>query len=393
MFRRFLTLSLFTWVVLTGAWANAAAPHKEWALIVFLNGHNNLDSFGSGDIAEMLKAKDTSKIHIIVLHASLAHKKTRYRYVENGTVKTLKEVDPVDMGDYQNLVEFSRWAMTEFPADKYFIDIWNHGAGWQKAGEPAQFRNISNDDVFGTVITTEQLGVALDKIATFRGSRVDILGMDACLMAMAEVAGEIQDSARVMVAAQDLEPGDGWPYDDFLNGFSQLADRSAEKVATLLTEVYVKSYTNGSQGSNSKVNLSAINLENFGKFETAVKGLSNDLLNSSMADAGFIKKFTESLKFVQKYYQSDYVDFFDVVSKLKSSQLVTSKAVTDELDTIYSDIIISNQYGSYFTKSKGLSVWLPYLNYDKHAARYSKLKFAQNSQWASWLDKAYRQAQ
>jgi hypothetical protein len=390
MFRRlYLVLTIFSFSL--SVFANAKAPHKEWGLIVFLNGHNNLDSFGDGDIQEMLKAKDTSNIHVVVLHASLKYKKTRYRYIENGVAKTIKEVSPVDMGSYKNLVEFSKWAMNEFPADKYFIDIWNHGAGWQRnANEPEQFRNISSDDVFGTEITTEQLGVAMNEVSAHLGRKVDVVGMDACLMAMAEVAGEIQGSAKAMIASQDLEPGDGWPYDMFLQGFANLSDRSIESVASLLTKSFVDSYTNGSQGSNSKVTLSAVNLENFGRFENALRGLSNDLINSAVSDVGFIKRFIESQKYVQKFYQSDYVDFFDVVANLKNKNLLSSRAVADEVESAFKDLMIANNYGSYFSKAKGLSVWLPYFNYSTHGARYRELAFSKNTQWGDWLEKAYR---
>jgi hypothetical protein len=389
MFRHF-KMVLFSFSLASAA-AFAVGPQKDWGLVVFLNGHNNLDSFGDGDVAEMLKAKDTSKMHVVVLHASMRYGKTRYRYVENGRATTLKEVPAVDMGDYKSLVEFSKWAMTEYPADKYMIDIWNHGAGWQKNSESEPFKNISSDDLFGSIITTEQIGVAMNEISTFLGRKVDILGMDACLMAMAEVAGEVQEHAKMMVAAQDLEPGDGWPYDDFLNGVATLDDLSPEAVSALLTKVYVASYTNGSQGSNSKVNLSSMNLEKMPRFEQAVKALTNELLVTAQADSALLKKFKDSVKLAQKFFQSDYVDFFDLVERLKKAQLLVNKSVIGDLDLAYKEFVNSNHFGTSLSKSRGVSIWVPTdFNYNNHAERYNKLKFALNSTWSEWLDKAYR---
>ncbi len=76
MFRHFYKM-LFLSIYLVSFVVQAKAPRKDWGLIVFLNGHNNLDSFGDGDVAEMLKAKDTSNIHVVVLHASMNYGKTR----------------------------------------------------------------------------------------------------------------------------------------------------------------------------------------------------------------------------------------------------------------------------------------------------------------------------
>ena len=41
-------------------------------------------------------------------------------------------------------------------------------------------------------------------------------GMDACLMSCLEVAYESADDVRAVVSSEELEPGDGWPYDKIL---------------------------------------------------------------------------------------------------------------------------------------------------------------------------------
>jgi len=66
------------------------------------------------------------------------------------------------------------------------------------------------------MITTKQLGQALKESAAIIGHPVDVYGSDACLMAMAEVAHEMADSVNVYVGSQEVEPGAGWPYGDFL---------------------------------------------------------------------------------------------------------------------------------------------------------------------------------
>ena len=52
-------------------------------------------------------------------------------------------------------------------------------------------KDISYDDVSGHVITTEQLALAMGEIQKITGNKVELYGSDACLMAMAEIAGEM----------------------------------------------------------------------------------------------------------------------------------------------------------------------------------------------------------
>ena len=51
-------------------------------------------------------------------------------------------------------------------------------------------------------------------------AKIDVIGFDACLMAMLETAYALRDSGSVMVASEELEPGDGWSYDNFLRRLS-----------------------------------------------------------------------------------------------------------------------------------------------------------------------------
>ena len=44
------------------------------------------------------------------------------------------------------------------------------------------------------------------------GQKVDILAFDACLMQMLEVSYAVKDHVDIMLASEDIEPGEGWAY-------------------------------------------------------------------------------------------------------------------------------------------------------------------------------------
>ena len=66
------------------------------------------------------------------------------------------------------------------------------------------------------------------------GADLDVVGFDACLMGMIEVAWALKDDADYFVASQASEPGDGWDYANWLNLWLS-GDITAERLAT--TEV------------------------------------------------------------------------------------------------------------------------------------------------------------
>lgn len=50
---------------------------------------------------------------------------------------------------------------------------------------------------------------ALTDAYTMTGERIDLLGFDACLMGMMEVAYELQDHTDIMVFSEETIPGGG----------------------------------------------------------------------------------------------------------------------------------------------------------------------------------------
>jgi cysteine peptidase C11 family protein len=63
------------------------------------------------------------------------------------------------------------------------------------------------------------------------GRKVDMVGMDACLMTMLEVAYQIRDHAEILVGS---EPGDGRPYDTVLRDLAARPGMTARDLAATI---------------------------------------------------------------------------------------------------------------------------------------------------------------
>ncbi len=115
----------------------------------------------------------------------------------------------VNMGDPGSLAAFITWAKSRYPAQKYALVLWDHGLGWKGFGWDDTFEGQHEDS---DALFMGELSVGL------AGHSFELIGFDACLMAMIEVAYQVEPYSNYMVASQELEAGDGWPYDVWLPG-------------------------------------------------------------------------------------------------------------------------------------------------------------------------------
>jgi hypothetical protein len=378
--------------------ALAAQPvEKDWTLLVYLNGDNNLDSFGAVNIKQMEQVGSNDNVNVVVQWASLGAGTSKRLLVQkstdpnNVTSPIVADIGKTDMGDYKSLIEFVRWGVQNYPAKHYFIDVWDHGAGWHsiqamgKTGHTFHPNDISWDDNSGNYITTEQLGLALAESAKIIGHKVDIYGSDACLMAMAEVANEMADSVSYFAGSQETEPGAGWPYGDWLAQWANTPNAPATQVAKTLVDTYVKSYQGGSNGSG-EVTFSAYDMSKLVDLDAAIANFGKKVRS---LDATGKASLLNTAKTVQSFTDADYGDLLDFMGLIKSASIrgLDDRDVS-EVVTAANAMIIGNADTTSFARARGMSIWLPtnHGDYDGNAARYKGLKFNAATDWGSTLD-------
>lgn len=370
--------------------AFAAPQEKEWTMLVFINGHNNLDQFGKADINEMEQVGSTDQVNVVVQWASLKNKTTKRLLVRKDNDKskvsspTVEDLQTVDMGDYKNLVDFIRWGHENYPARHYFVVVWNHGTGWHNLaldGSPIQILDISTDDLTKNSITTYQLGLAMEDASKIIGRKIDIYGSDACLMGMVEVAHQMKDSVQYFIGSEDLEPGAGWPYEQVLARWNALSPATAEDIAKFLPEVYTASY------KFDATTLSSYDLRHIDSLTTSLSNLRAVMTSqaSGAAKSALKNAISSSLKF----YKSDYVDLGDFLIKFgaRSGTEQYMQQITSVQEELKKFVIADKATGK-FKQAQGLAIWLPSsaTEYTKYEKLYSELSFNISSQWHQLIE-------
>ncbi len=370
---------------------------KQWTFLIFLNGKNNLDPYGAMNINQMEKIGSTDQINIVVQWASTANKTTKRLYVQKDndinkvTSPVIQDMGKVDMGDWNSLVDFIKWGSANYPAQHYFVDVWDHGSGWhldaldfKKMASGYTPNDISWDDDTGHFISTEQLGMAMRDASGLIGHKIDLYGSDACLMAMAEVANEMSDSVAVSVGSEETEPAEGWPYDTFLKSWAAMKNPTPADVAKALTTEYFNAYQGGEYGTRD-VTFSAFDLSKMESVHSAIKLLGQNFSTLSAEDR---KKIVTAAGSALNFYYSDYVDFQDFMKKLQSLGLSTlGNDVFVQAKTALSDFVILNKVSPGYAAGGGLAVWLPtYMSqYNQYAERYKNIKFNIKTEWGKTL--------
>ena len=132
-------------------------------------------------------------------------------YVENQTVWAFSE----DLGRPENLTEFVTGAINAYPnAEQVLLSLVGHGGGWSPnvlGGQPTGHDGLPGEGKLGGLLwdqhpgnslSTPGLGKALRQVFQVTNRKIDLLYLDACLMGMWEVAYEIQDSVRYLLASE-----------------------------------------------------------------------------------------------------------------------------------------------------------------------------------------------
>jgi len=371
----------------------------EWTVMIYLDSDNNLESAGIDDINEMEIAGSTSEVNIVVQadripYSILAANNQGYADdISNGNWTNTRryyitqDFDPVqinsqlksdlgelNMGDPQTLIDFTNWATVYYPAKKYLLVIWNHGGGFRSPAYTT--KDIAWDDTNGgDKITMPELEYALSAISAQIGEKIDVVGMDACFMAMTEVAYQIKDYADILVTSEESEPFNGWPYDTILGELAGNPLISSEQFAADIVDKYIFSYP------YNNVTQSAIDLS---YMDTLTSQLSN-LALAIMSDSSTTKsKYVLASTSSQYYGDWDFIDLFDFCNQLLTySNGLEVKNIASNIQQTLNYAVIKSEYsGGSVSGSKGLSIYFPYTAYHYY---YNYTNFAQDTFWDEML--------
>jgi hypothetical protein len=216
--------------------------------------------------------------------------------------------------------------------------------------------------------------------------KIDVLGMDACLMSMVEVGYQMRDSVSYTVGSEQVEPGDGWPYHTILAELAKKPTMSPSDLSKVIVKKYLASYP-----SAVPVTQSAFDLTRSNAVATAIDQFAQVLM-SNLSDPVARAAMLSARNQVQSYEVPDYIDLVDFAKLLHAQTTVPAikTACQNVIDVakVGQFVVASGYKGSSMAGSNGVSIYFPTR---KISPLYAKLDFVQQTTWDEFL-RAYLNA-
>ena len=321
---------------------------------------NNLGMVLPQHLNTLEKAGSNTNVNAVVLADDVGPNNTRLYYIKQDTDAN-KISSPwqkagrdgeMNTGSGVALGAAMRWAFGTYPSKTRWLDVNNHGGGYY---------GIAQDDNADSIIRLPQLGKALAR--GNGGQKLDLLTFDACLMATAEVAYELRDAAKVMVASEDSSYALGMNYDATLAALAQKPTTDADDLGR---DLVMRAQRKGK--TVALFTLSAIDLTKADRVAGAVDGLGKALMGALPRQKAVIK---QSLGAVKAFYvagpdKSDFNhrDLNEVCDQLRvrvqdPAVQAACQAVKATLFNKNGAILVSRSAHEEGKTARGLSVYLP----------------------------------
>ena len=342
-----------------------ALGSKKWTFMVYLDADNDLEKFGINDFLEMAQVGSDSNVNIVVQfdrksggqgdddrYGNWTSTK-RFYVTQNLTPESanaVMDLNEVNMGDPQSIIDFVNWSKTNYPAQNYALVLWNHGSGWKESSvEKIPLKAVCEDETDNDILWMNEVGNALNTIGN-----VDLIGFDACLMGMVEVAYEIKDYGQVMVGSEETEPGYGWPYNTVLQALVNNPDWTPAQFGSSIVDKYYDWYVANYTYWNDYTQ-SALDLTKLDSLAAAIDTFSGKMMtdwNSNRIPIG-----------------------------------IAARNVMSEID----NVVINHKEGTDYPDAHGIAIYFPEDNSDFDSSFYkgSWIKFPKDTQWEEFLQAFY----
>lgn len=387
-----------------------ANDKKTWVVMIYMAADNDLSDEGVWALTEIQDVDLTDeRLGVVALYDSrvkgLATTAFQFGYGKSAapfTVLPAKNSNQVDLGNFDLdstgdvLKNFVIAVQDEYPADHYMLVLSGHGSGaigdFLKGG--AAFTGVSIPEL------GEKLGAACNQ-------DIDILGMDSCVMSMAEVCCELQDSIKWLVGSEGFDPSAGWPYKEILlalqaylaGDIPQDPNALRSEVAKTIVDKYIEFYQPYIAAGTS-VDMSACDLGKYsqeGKDIDRKEALMNAVEKLALVLTGKIddkdKKVQNAVILshwrAQSYKKNSYTDLWDFCNLLGNCFELGSSIhkCCEEVKTAVADMVFhSRYYGAAFQHSHGISIYFPWSDSDE-MGEYANLKFSVGAKWGGFLRK------
>ena len=355
-------------------------PQREWTILVYIDGDNNLEAAAIDDLNEMEAVQLPPEVQVAVLvDRAPGYDTTNGNWTDTRVGIVQQDADrytistpltswgEMNVGSPATLQQFVNWGIVTLPADYYALVLWDHGG----ATYGSMWDDTNGEDFLSLAELRQALAGAADQI--------DVLGFDACLMGTAEVMHAVGDYVDYLVASEETEGFDGWDYTDLFRDLTAQLPLTPEQFAAVTAEsaeddasIDTLSATHAADGSLSAA---------IGDFVDAVA------LNVTDADwDAMVNARNAAPAFAYDEFRDLGGFMAGIVQRLGTGSPIGA-AADEVLDALALTVI--HNYSWPGAGGTGLSIYLPGVGQSVDAD-YPGLTFAADTQWDDYVGSLVR---
>jgi len=355
----------------------AVAPQREWTILAYIDGDNNLERYAIADLNEMEAAVLPSSVTVAVevdrtpgYDSSNGNwTDTRRGVITHDTSTStlsspLVSIGEKDVGNPATLEDFITWGESNYPAAHYALVLWDHGGGLSGV--------CWDDSSGGDNLTIPELTSAI----AGAGTHLDVVGFDACLTGLFEQLYQLRSVTDVVVASEQTVPVAGWNYTDVLKRLAANPTMGAEAFGTAIVNSYAAQYGNAET-------LTATRTSAYGALASALTSFSDTVTTgATSADWTVITTARRSTAY---FTDSDYRDLKGFMSRLAASSVSSSiKTAAQAVITAIDTAVIANHSGTR-ERGTGISINLPAAAASLAGYTASEFDLVADTHWRSFL--------
>ncbi|RMG95827.1 MAG: hypothetical protein D6706_11320 [Chloroflexi bacterium] len=351
---------------------NPALP--DWTVLVYLDADNNLELAGLRDLNEMEAAGISERVNVLVqIDRAQGETAVAADWTETRRYRILPDTNPdqiasellvtlgeTNMGAPDTLADFITWGIQNYPANRYALILWDHGAGWNGIAFDNETTFPDNTDH----MTLPELRTALAQATAATGlARFDVIGFDACLMGQLELFQTIQPFARYAVGSEELTPGQGWDYTTLLAHLYANPAQDGAQLARQMVADFLDYYTRVEP--DDFVTMAAVDLTQIPAVTYAVEQLALILT----ADPAFVASAVGDARSGAEAFARVYADAFDRYAAVDLyhfasllAQRAPNEAVRQQAQAVMTAVesaVLVFAHGTGFRYSQGLAIYFP----------------------------------
>ena len=376
------------------------SPYVESrTVMVYMVAENSLNKNVWADVQEMLVGMNNDTLSAndrLVIY--LDDVKLPRIYVVDKTTKITQFSELVPVMTYENDVNsssaeqlgtFIDYVKSNYPAESYGLVMWSHASGWTPSNfsgdmyseTPTKRKSFGVDNGKNTTNNNGNQMNIDDMASVLQGDAFDFIFFDACVMQTIEVAYELRDAAKWLIASPAEIPASGANYETMTRAMF-LKDDYVNQMLT----VYKQEYSNAFGIVVSAVNTEA--LDDYAAYmKSVVAAHRSEMLNlniSSMLNYIRYGSWTTT--------SPDFLDMQGIMLKvLDDEEYAQWKGNTDKLITC----VHTGRWYSGYPKSIiaiddaqccGMAMFIPFekytYSYESFNEKYLKTSWAK----AVWIE-------